>query len=123
MGKTIIVRRVVEDLTPSDAEKEAERLAEKRIELLGVVNCHSKKPSKSHRVREIGYGRGKTYHVDVHSSAWKDYCEGRITIGKLKASMFLEEGKAPVSRERPAWLQEIMAQRLAASLASEAKKV
>ena len=104
MGKVIIVRRTVEDLTPSDAEKTAEVEAEKRLELLGVVSCHSKKPPRVSVTREVRYGRGKTFHANIHSQKWKEYCDGNISISQLKASMAVEEGKAPVIREKPLWM-------------------
>lgn len=118
MGKTIVVKKTVEDLTPSESEKMAEADAKNRIELLGVVSCKAKKPSsRSRRVRVIGYGRGKTIHADVTSSAWKDYQAGRISITELKEGF----AKAPAKQkaDRPAWLVEMLARREAAFKASK----
>lgn len=104
MGKTIIIRKVVEDITPSESEKLAEIEAKERLELLGVVSCHAKKPSRRGKTREVKYGRGKTFHADIHSAKWKDYCDGRITLSQLKSSISVQEGKALKLREKPEWM-------------------
>lgn len=104
MSKTIVIRKVIEDLSLSESEKIAENDAKERIEFLGVVSCHSKKPSRRAKTREIKYGRGKTFRADTNSAIWKEYQEGRISISQLKSSISVQKGKAPIVREKPEWM-------------------
>lgn len=122
MSKTIVIRKKVEDLSLSESEKIAENEAKDRIELLGVVSCHAKKPSRRGKAREVKYGRGKTFHADIHSAKWKDYCEGRISISQLKSSISVQEGKAPKFREKPEWMVRLE-KKAAAEMANRPKPV
>lgn len=109
MSKVIVVRRIEEDISPSEAEKSAEIEAGNRIELLGVVSCRSKKPSRKSKVHVVPYGRGKTLRANIHSQAWKDYNEGKITFKQLKASLTVQEGKPLPTREQPQWMKDLLA--------------
>jgi hypothetical protein len=109
MSKAIVVRRIEEDVSLSEAEKSAEIEAGNRIELLGVVSCHSKKPSRKSKVRVLPCGRGKSFHANIHSQVWKDYNEGKITFKQLKASLTVQEGKPLPTREQPQWMKDLLA--------------